>query len=91
MTQWFCSFYWRDFSPAPYSEPQKQKILQTQGGTCGQPNCSSELLMENGQFIHIKQFVDFSKDEEGIGLVICKQCFDNIREREKLDWIELSE
>ena len=90
MTQWFCAFYWRDFSPSSFTESQKQKILASQGGTCGQLNCSSELEIKDGQFLHIKQFVDYSSNG-GVGMVICKQCFDNIRDREKLDWRKLAE
>jgi len=90
MTQWFCAFYWRDFSPSPFTKSQKQKILESQGGTCDQPNCNSELELKDGQFLHIKQYVDYSPNE-GAGMAICKQCFDNIRDREKLDWRKLAE
>ena len=90
MSQWFCSFYWRDFSPSPFTESQKQKILESQGGTCDQQNCNSELEIKDGQFLHIKQYVDYSPNG-GAGMAICKQCFDNIRDREKLDWRKLAE
>ncbi len=90
MSQWFCSFYWRDFSPSLFTESQKQKILQSQGGPCGQPNCNSELEIKDGQFLHIKQYVDYSPNE-GVGMAICNQCFDSIRDREKLDWRKFSE
>jgi len=90
VTQWFCPFYWRDFSPSSFIESQKQKILASQGGTCSQLSCNSELEIKDGQFLHIKQFVDYSPNE-GVGMVICKQCFDNIRDREKLDWRKLAE
>jgi len=90
MPQWFCTFYWRDFSPSPFIKSQKQKILESQGGTCEQPNCNSELELKDGQFLHIKQYVDYSPNR-GSGMVICKQCFDNIRDREKLDWRKLAE
>ncbi len=90
MPQWFCTFYWRDFSPSPFTESQKQKILESQGGTCEQLNCNSELELKDGQFLHIKQYVDFSPNR-GAGMAICNQCFDNIRDREKLDWRKLAE
>ncbi len=90
MPQWFCSFNLRDFSPSPFTESQKQKILQRQGGTCGQPNCNSELEIKDGQFLHIKQYVDYSPNG-GVGMAICNQCFDNIRDREKLDWRKFAE
>jgi len=90
MPQWFCTFYWRDFSPSPFTKSQKQKILESQGGTCDQSNCNSELELNDGQFLHIKQYVDFSPNR-GAGMAICKQCFDNIRDREKLDWRKLAE
>ncbi len=90
MTQWFCAFYWQDFSPSPFTESQKRKIHQSQGGTCVQSNCNSELEIKDGQFLHIKQYVDFSPNR-GAGMAICKQCFDNIRDREKLDWRKLAE
>ena len=90
MPQWFCTFYWRDFSPSPFNKSQKQKILESQGGTCDQPNCNSELEIKDGQFLHTKQYVDFSPNR-GVGMAICKQCFDNIIDREKLDWRKLAE
>ncbi len=90
MPQWFCTFYWRDFSPLPFTKSQKQKILESQGGTCDQSNCNSELEIKDGQFLHIKQYVDFSPNR-GAGMAICNQCFDNIRDREKLDWRKLAE
>ncbi len=90
MTQWFSSFYWRDYTPSIYSQSQKQKILESQGGTCGQSRCNSELEIQEGQFLHIKQYVDDSP-YGGAGMAFCKQCFDNIRDREKLDWRKLYE
>ncbi len=90
MPQWFCTFYWQDFSPSPFTKSQKQKILESQGGTCEQSNCNSELEIRDGQFLHIKQYVDFYPNR-GAGMAICKQCFDNIRDREKLDWRKLAE
>jgi len=90
MPQWFCTFYWQDFSPSPFTESQKQKILESQEGTYGKPNCNSELEINDGQFLHIKQYVDCSTNG-GVGMAICKQCFDNILDREKLDWIKLDE
>ena len=90
MTQWFCAFYWQDFSPSPFTESQKRKILQSQGGTCVQSNCNSELEIKDGQFLHIKHDVDYSQNG-GVGVEICNQCFDKIKDREKLDWRKLDE
>jgi hypothetical protein len=90
VAQWFSSFYWRDYTPSPYSQSQKQKLIESIGGTCALPNCNSKLTMEDGQFLHIKQYLDYNQDQ-GPRLVICKQCFDNIRDREKSVWIMLNE
>ncbi len=90
MTQWFCAFYWQDISPSPFTESQKRKILQSQGGTCAQSNCISELEIKDEQFLHIKHYIDYSQNG-GAGVAICNQCFDNIGDKEKLDWRKLAE
>jgi len=46
--------------------------------------------MEDGQFLHIKLYEDYNS-QEGLGMVICPKCFDNMREREKSAWIMLNE
>ena len=90
MSQWFNSFYWDDYSPLVYTESQMQKIVERFCGTCALPYCDSKLEMEDGQFLHIKLYEDYNS-QEGLGMVICPKCFDNMRGREKSAWIMLNE
>ncbi len=46
--------------------------------------------MEDGQFLHIKHYADYNH-QEGLGMVICPKCFDNMRDKEKSAWIMLCE
>jgi len=90
VAQWFSSFYWHDYSPSLYSESQKQKIIESNGSSCALPTCNSKLEMEDGQFLHIKHYADYNH-QEGLGMVICPKCFDNMRDKEKSAWIMLYE
>jgi len=90
VAQWFSSFYWHDYAPSLYSESQKQKIIESNSSTCALPNCNSKLEMEDGQFLHIKHYADYNH-QEGLGMVICPKCFDNMRDKEKSAWIMLYE
>jgi len=90
MAQWFSSFYWHDYSPSLYSESQKQKIIESNDSTCALHNCNSKLEMEDGQFLHIKHYANYNR-QEGLGMAICPKCFDNMRDKEKSAWIMLYE
>ena len=84
VSQWYSRFYWRDSTPNSFSALQRLEILKNSEEKCGLPNCVTKLDLRDGQFLHIKDFVE--KNEKERSLVICPKCFDDLRGEKGSEW-----